>query len=719
MSAARWRLAATPLAAVAAGLGVTGLSGLVTFGAWLAPLAAIMIATTTVIVLTRLATARPFIPTLAGGIAAAWLLMVAYVPADDGGIRWLPGPGTPAAVATIAREAVAYAEATVAPATVTPELAGAIAAGALALMLAVDAVAVGAGLAATSGFILLIPWLPALTLERKVPTLALAGTIAAWLGVVALSRRSERGAWRARAREGAAPAPAGIAALAIALTLVVGLGAAPLAIGGPGWGQMPRIALPASLGGSSRLDLEIDLRDSLTTRSAEPVLAYTSTDGRLDVLRAYSFGTFDGTRWDRDPEGDTVAANGVLWPEALASASLSDPGTVQISIGNLSETRVPVPSAPRSLAAGVEWRYDASTDEVLVDRAEGTRGLSYTVRKATGYTTEEQLRASDALIEAGGDDAVPARYLDLNERMDIDAIRAIAVAQTDGAADRFEMALRLQEYLRGPRFVYDTEVAPNGDDAVSTFLEDRRGYCVQFATTMVVMARTLGIPARMAVGFLGGVQDGERYVVRGRDAHAWPELYFPGHGWVRFEPTPAVQTGARPVYATPEVSVPQNPLVDEPNPRSTVLPQQQAPTTAPAPAPVAAASDSGWSPWLLTLIPVLLLSVAGAVWAGRRARRGAIQDPESAWAFLRRGLGARAGDETLTPAEAEQWIVGEGPELGDEARAALASLRTAVEDHRYAPRGTEATAEQMSLWVTTIVDAAKESDRGARSRVDA
>ena len=68
---------------------------------------------------------------------------------------------------------------------------------------------------------------------------------------------------------------------------------------------------------------------------------------------------------------------------------------------------------------------------------------------------------------------------------------------------------------------------------------------------MVMMARAKGIPARMALGFLPGTQEEGLYTVRSSDAHAWPELYFPGAGWLRFEPTPAVRTGSAPTYTIP------------------------------------------------------------------------------------------------------------------------------------------------------------------------
>ncbi|WP_062522451.1 transglutaminase family protein [Demequina silvatica] len=718
MNGGRWRLIATPLIALATGLGVGGLSGLVVFGDWLRPMAAVLAATAAVVVLARLATGRPFLPTAAGALAGAWLIVVAYVPTADGGTSWFPRGETLDGIRLVAERAVWYAQHTVAPAEVEASLAGAITLAVVALFLAIDAIAVGAGFAASAGFLLLAPWLPALTLERRVPTAVLALALAAWLAVIALSRRSDRGSWRARARDGASPAPPVAALAATAATVLVALIAAPLAIGGPGWGAMPRLTLPAELGGASRLDLEIDLRHSLTEQSSEPVLTYTSSDGRLDVLRVYTFGTFDGTRWDRDPEGDMRPATGVLWPEDLADPLIAEPSTATIAIGDSAETRVPIPSSPRSLAAGSEWTYDPSTDEVLIGRPEGTVGLTYTVRSAADFHTEDSLRGADGLIASGGDSAVPTRYLDLNERIDIEKVRQVAEAVTSPATDRYETALLLQEYLRGPNFQYSTDVAPSGGDAVSAFLADGRGYCVQFATAMVVMSRTLDIPARMAIGYLGGAEADGRYVVRGRDAHAWPELYFPGHGWVRFEPTPAVQTGQRPMYATPDQQdTPPVPDVRDTT-RPTAQPERPLPTAEPSAAPAAGAGEQGTAgSWVLVAVLVLTAAAGtGLLWW--RARRGAaaITDAESAWASMTRRLGARAGDETLTPAETELAILGEGPDLGDDARVALAALRTAVEDQRYAPAGSGVAADVLAGWADRVANAARDAEKGARSR---
>jgi hypothetical protein len=116
----------------------------------------------------------------------------------------------------------------------------------------------------------------------------------------------------------------------------------------------------------------------------------------------------------------------------------------------------------------------------------------------------------------------------------------LAKEATAEADTPYTRALALEAYLRS--FPYDLEVAkpPEGRDVVDYFLFDlQRGYCDYFASAMVVMARSVGIPARLAVGYAMGSYDFQQgaYVVTEKDAHAWPELYFPGYGWIPFEPT--------------------------------------------------------------------------------------------------------------------------------------------------------------------------------------
>ena len=154
-------------------------------------------------------------------------------------------------------------------------------------------------------------------------------------------------------------------------------------------------------------------------------------------------------------------------------------------------------------------------------------------------------------------DDLPQRVVDL------------ATEVTAGAPSHYDRALAVEEFLR--TIPYDLRVAkpPEARDVVAYFLfELQRGYCDYFASTMVVMARAVGIPARLAVGYAMGCYDAAQgaYVVTAMDAHAWPELYFPGYGWIPFEPTPAFSLleraqateeqgrGALPLLALPQRS---------------------------------------------------------------------------------------------------------------------------------------------------------------------
>ena len=110
------------------------------------------------------------------------------------------------------------------------------------------------------------------------------------------------------------------------------------------------------------------------------------------------------------------------------------------------------------------------------------------------------------------------------------------------APNWFDAARRVEVFLeRNYKGVLERQMPPPGRDFVDYFLfESKRGFCVHFASAMVVMLRCLGIPARVASGFATGVYDRRlgAYLVRENDAHAWVEVYFPGQGWVAFDPTP-------------------------------------------------------------------------------------------------------------------------------------------------------------------------------------
>ena len=137
-------------------------------------------------------------------------------------------------------------------------------------------------------------------------------------------------------------------------------------------------------------------------------------------------------------------------------------------------------------------------------------------------------------------------------------IGQIAQRVTAGAVTPYEKVMAIQEYLRD-NFTYDLHVpAPrSANDLVYFLTKSHRGYCEQFAGTMAVMLRTLGIPARVALGFTPGSYDGatQAYRVGTQDSHAWVEVEFPQYGWLAFEPTPTRDNPTASAYDTPPAVV--------------------------------------------------------------------------------------------------------------------------------------------------------------------
>ena len=185
--------------------------------------------------------------------------------------------------------------------------------------------------------------------------------------------------------------------------------------------------------------------------------------------------------------------------------------------------------------------------------------------------------------------------------------------------------MRLQAWFRtGGGFTYDENAARDGrndssQDAVATFLRRRAGYCVQFASSMAVMARTLGHPGPGGRGLPAWRSDRPRTPARIslRDAHAWPELYFEGVGWVRFEPTPATRSGPhRPgpcPGGTPTRTPRERPAARAPSSQ----PGEARRSAKPNPVAVDAITRSRllqwlhWIPWrVLGIVALVLLALA-------------------------------------------------------------------------------------------------------------
>jgi transglutaminase-like putative cysteine protease len=300
-------------------------------------------------------------------------------------------------------------------------------------------------------------------------------------------------------------------------------------------------------------------------------------------------------------------------------------------------------------------------------------------------------------------DAIATRYLQLPLQVP-NRVKELAqkVASKAGADTAFDKAYAIENFLRG-YMTYDEklEAPPPGVEASDYVLyTTRRAYCDYYATAMIVMLRSLGVPARMAIGYAQGEIDPDSttaeqttHLVKANDAHAWVEVFFPDYGWVEFEPTanqppirridstqPQTQEENGAALAQPPTPTPEPKAAGTPTPQPNQQnPQAQPTPPAPAPSVGQAASqfaqrlfDAFWGSWLrfLLVIPVLVALGYLALNVAERAGLGKFPPIERAYAMLSRwahwlGIGRKTA---LTPYEQAEALAQRAPPVQEAAR---------------------------------------------------
>jgi transglutaminase-like putative cysteine protease len=165
-------------------------------------------------------------------------------------------------------------------------------------------------------------------------------------------------------------------------------------------------------------------------------------------------------------------------------------------------------------------------------------GSAYSVISSVPNASPDQLRSAGTIYP----EEIADRYTQLPPT-GLERTNALASRLTEGTTNPYDAVLRMNQYLK-ETYPYDLSIPPQNRemDAVEYFLfEQKRGYCEQFSSSLAVMARSQGIPARVATGYAPGEYNPFTgyYDVRASDAHAWVEVYFPGYGWSTFDPTPS------------------------------------------------------------------------------------------------------------------------------------------------------------------------------------
>ena len=497
----------------------------------------------------------------------------------------------------------------------------------------------------------------------------------------------------------------------------------------------------------------VGIHQSLVAQTNAPVFVFDPVAGHPPdqvYWRLVTLESFDGEQWHvgstrlADP-GDT---DGFEDPD-MAFAGPTSPFQAAVTILALQMDWLPAPYSPVSVVSPEK----VVRDGIRVHRSDGAIHFDALTFRGMAFDLHSEIPQPDIDILSRLDDGTPSsifrsaidtgdfglvgedlptivnrdladaeRYLELPDGLD-ERIELLARAQVGGLETDFERALSLEDFFRRPgNFAYSVAIPPGhgSDDLAEWLLEPssayyRTGYCEQFATSFAVMARTLGIPSRVVLGFTPGntLEDG-RLVVRDRNAHAWVELWMPSQGWVKFDPTPRGDganptTGEElPFSASEHLAAAQA----ETRPRTT---PGATPTTTATTVPVpdvtevpdgTTSAPSGTPGWLLpaVVLGALLAVIPGVKWVRRRARMRRLErgDVSAAWQEIVDRLDDLRADLHVSDTPAEV-AAGVGP--------ALAPLADIYAESAYGPGGP-ITSRRLATATRSLTEAEAELANG-------
>jgi transglutaminase-like putative cysteine protease len=476
------------------------------------------------------------------------------------------------------------------------------------------------------------------------------------------------------------------------------------------------------------------LRGQLTLPNPVQLLQYRTDDPNPDYLRMTTLDTYDGRGWSASPlsqpRDEARVQNGIRTPVGEGGPARDYRTRIQVDGNRLSVYWLPLPYGPRAIDVRGIWLWDPGSQTVF-SASRTTAGLpEYRV------TGRRVLPDRAVLAAARADQVDPTISRRYGGQLPISpSVRALTARITDGASTPYGKAVALQSFFRTQAngFVYDlTPPQPRRDeDQLAAFLRNRRGFCEQYATAMGAMLRAAGVPSRVAVGFTRGAPlagSAGTYSVSTSEAHAWPEAWFAGTGWVRFEPTPSAAQSVTPDYTRPVEETGSSPT----GPTTPTAEPSASPTATPSSKPrnllpeeetgsaggSAGSDEGGLSKWLL--VPWVALAVAavpGLLMIARRRQRWRRPSAGVAWEQVRDDA-HDVGHRWLpadSPRTAASRLVAER-KLPSAAATALEGIALRAEQLRYAPAGRAAGPDRAAD-VAQVRHALRQgSTRGVRIR---
>jgi hypothetical protein len=263
-----------------------------------------------------------------------------------------------------------------------------------------------------------------------------------------------------------------------------------------------------------------------------------------------------------------------------------------------------------------------------------------------------------------------------------------AKANGNTFANEYDVAKAIQTYLHGSSFVYSTDIRSEmsrctGLSTVDCFAYIRTGFCEQYATTMTMLMRMAGYPARYVLGYLPGAIDPHTLVeqVTTQQKHAWVEVFFPSYGWITFDPTGGG-------VGDPTVLVPGSAVVATPTPSVSIGPNESGAVSvasqSAAPDQTAGQSTGDGNPPIILVPAILLLIIALALFVLWRRRSRRLEDPETVYRSVVK-LASRLGYRPQ-PTQTVYEYTGMLADIVPQARDSLGVVATAAVEVTYGKR---------------------------------
>ncbi|MFS0865324.1 DUF3488 and DUF4129 domain-containing transglutaminase family protein [Fredinandcohnia sp. 179-A 10B2 NHS] len=277
---------------------------------------------------------------------------------------------------------------------------------------------------------------------------------------------------------------------------------------------------------------------------ADDTVVFTAESDRRHYWRVETKDLYTGKGWQLSYQAEKVQFNNentvLNWYEEKTETELLE-ADVQMS---LTYSHLVYPLGLSSVEADPDVYYSVDPLSEKIRTFRGQEAIKLEQYKVAYQQPKFLINELREVYDPGGleqSGSFTAAYTQLPERIP-DRVNELAVEITSKHMNRYDKVKAVEDYFQQNDFVYDTQnvAIPRSDqDYVDQFLFDTKtGYCDNFSTSMIVLLRAVGIPSRWVKGYSQGEYlEGNKYEITNNNAHSWVEVYFPGFGWVPFEPT--------------------------------------------------------------------------------------------------------------------------------------------------------------------------------------